>query len=115
MTDREDCFGALDVIDRGETQPGGTAKLMEALPLATMKRSLSPTVNRRSAMRTNHCQPRACVIGFLVAELVAFSSVLPAQLVYPGSDPGPARILLAGAGITASPHRTRESLIENTN
>jgi len=53
-------------------------------------------------MRTNHCQPQAGVIGFLVAALAFSSSVLPAQLVYPGSDPGPARILLAGARITVS-------------
>ncbi len=51
-------------------------------------------------MQTNPRKPRARVIGFVVAALAAYSSVLPAQLIYPGSDPGPARIHLAGRRIT---------------
>ncbi len=67
-----------------------------------MKISLPKIVNQRSKMRTSHCQPRVCVIGFLVVALVASSGVAPAQLVYPGSDPGPARTLREGPRIILS-------------
>ncbi|MBP9900594.1 MAG: enterotoxin [Verrucomicrobia subdivision 3 bacterium] len=53
-------------------------------------------------MQMNHRKPRSVVIGAIIVALAVCSGIARAQLVYPGSDPGPARILLAGPRITVS-------------